>query len=733
MKKKEAKQFPKIKYQDKIIKIKKLVQDTNKCYSYNNSIINKNISNQISLIISKNLKKHSISKKQYNIYKINSIIFEQKNHMVAEFKNYLLWDETSEFLKRFYNLVESFDRLPSISQYYESYTLFAPIYFGLCGPLILIMNDWTRKKKNYLEYIEDKEEDDEKKQKLEKNLNFKKLIKSNLVFSNSSDSNSKKTIELTKYDKVDSFFIKDNKDLSLMENNENIEKINDKNMSLSKIMDEISSNYSIFIANTNKIKKKEEDNSKKKYSKKNKNSKNEMSKKDKNIVLSDKVLFSFTNLYKNRNKKFNSNNQKIKKYHYGTSNNSTSKVKRSNINEKNKEVNKTKSKINMPVNETKNSIKKRAKNNNLQITINNFTRNKIKDKKEIIQKHALTNTNNTNINITSYNSSSNISLSKLKSKKQKLKKLYLRNFKLITQTYNAHKANSPSSNTLDIIQNENSNNNNKSKNIKCNFTRLLTYKDGKYKRYSLNINKNLKNKIFPCFIKPNISQRNNDPFKSKINKLIKEKIIITSANSFSKKNKNNSKTENQSIKINNNKIINFAVLNKKLSNRNLARNLVLSKFQSKKEIVHKSKISWNNALHCKMIYSSLTKSKTSRNSSLTKSKKRNYNSKSNKRFIESLSMKPYKKELNKINLNFNFNINFNIDLNKNRKKKFLFSQKNNFGFLTQRNPILKGNKTNKSKSRGESSHKKNVLNSLIKNMKNDYNLKLKKLSKNNQI
>ena len=127
------------------------------------------------------------TKKTYNKYIINLIIFDQKRHIVSEFKNYLLWDETSEFLKRFYNSGESYERIPNISQYYESYTLFSPIYFCLDYPLVTIMNDWTKKKKKYLEYIEEKEEKDEykkkNKQNEQNNLNFKKLIKSNLICS----------------------------------------------------------------------------------------------------------------------------------------------------------------------------------------------------------------------------------------------------------------------------------------------------------------------------------------------------------------------------------------------------------------------------------------------------------------------------------------------------------------------------------------------------------------------
>ena len=105
----------------------------------------------------KNLKKYSTSNKKYRIYIINSIIFDQRIHKVAVFKNNLLWDESSEFLKRFYKNKESVERIPKISEYYEKYTLFPPVYFGLNGLIVITMNKWTKRKKNYLEYIEDQE------------------------------------------------------------------------------------------------------------------------------------------------------------------------------------------------------------------------------------------------------------------------------------------------------------------------------------------------------------------------------------------------------------------------------------------------------------------------------------------------------------------------------------------------------------------------------------------------
>ena len=760
--KKDSKINSKIKQQyqkEKSIKIKELCKAFAKYEPKNNSnsyieINNKITSNKISFssIISKNLKKYSITKKNYHIYIINSLILDQKIHIVTEFKNYLLWDETSEFLKRFYRAEESVDRLPNISQYYEIYTLFSPVYFGHEGPLVIIMNEWTRRKRNYLEYLEDKEEEDGKKKNIENNLNFKKFLESKLINSDTSDmnnKNSKKTLELTKYDNIDSFFIKDN-NLSLSDYlKEKDKNIYDKgDISLSKIMNSLSSNYSIYILNTINTKKNEKNkmknNTKKIIKQKEKDKKKEIHKIYKNIILSDKVLLSSTNLYKNPKTKKNHNFQnKSKNSHYCTSNNSPSKVKRS-YNERNKESklkdnnNNTKSKhkiINVPLIDMKKNNKTNKFNshrNNLKLITYNFTQNKTskKDKKEKdnIKNHALTNininnTNNrNNININSYicNNSENNSISKLKIRKQKLKRLYLRNLKFYIQK-NKEREKSSISNTIDTNTNHNDNINNMKKN-KFNFTRLQSNRDAKFKKYLLNGNNaNLKNFNSVKFVKPNNTQINGDLFAYKMNKLMKEKKI-SSTNSFSYKyktniNNNNSKKEKKSIK---NKLSNFLLLNKKLSNSNLIRNLVLIQFHSKKEIIHKTN---TNIFHHKVI-SSLNKhnNKNNKNNSLLNKKRMGI---SNKRLNESLSINPYKKELNKINLNFNFNINFNIDINKRRK--YMISHKNNIGLFTQRNPIIKGNKINKNKSKGwDNWNKKNVFNSLIKTMKYDYNLKTKK-------
>ena len=104
-----------------------------------------------------NLKKYNVTIDSYNKKIITDIIYDERKHIVSEFKNYLLWDERSDFLKRFYYKYESKNRLPKINHYYEKYTLFTPVYFNL-DDVVKIMLKNVKRKKKYLEMIEENED-----------------------------------------------------------------------------------------------------------------------------------------------------------------------------------------------------------------------------------------------------------------------------------------------------------------------------------------------------------------------------------------------------------------------------------------------------------------------------------------------------------------------------------------------------------------------------------------------
>ena len=67
----------------------------------------------------------------YNVKIINDIIYNEQTHAVAVFKDYLIYDDTSEFLKRPYETGECKDRLPKICEFYEKYSKVCPNYVSV--------------------------------------------------------------------------------------------------------------------------------------------------------------------------------------------------------------------------------------------------------------------------------------------------------------------------------------------------------------------------------------------------------------------------------------------------------------------------------------------------------------------------------------------------------------------------------------------------------------------------
>ena len=82
-------------------------------------------------ILSKLCIKYNSSDQTYNINVINNIIYNEKSHIVATFKDYLIIDDYSEFLKRYYKFGESMIRLPKYYEYYETYSKIYPNYTAI--------------------------------------------------------------------------------------------------------------------------------------------------------------------------------------------------------------------------------------------------------------------------------------------------------------------------------------------------------------------------------------------------------------------------------------------------------------------------------------------------------------------------------------------------------------------------------------------------------------------------
>lgn len=92
--------------------------------------------NSLEIMVMRRLKSHLISKYQgtktrFQRNIITNIIYNEKSHIVAMFKDFLILDDSSEFLKRFYKTREILVRLPKFLVYYETYSKIYPNYTTL--------------------------------------------------------------------------------------------------------------------------------------------------------------------------------------------------------------------------------------------------------------------------------------------------------------------------------------------------------------------------------------------------------------------------------------------------------------------------------------------------------------------------------------------------------------------------------------------------------------------------
>jgi len=58
-------------------------------------------------------------------------MYNEPRHIVTIFKDYLIFDDFSEYLKRFYSRQESRERLPRVFEFYSVYSKLFPTFVGL--------------------------------------------------------------------------------------------------------------------------------------------------------------------------------------------------------------------------------------------------------------------------------------------------------------------------------------------------------------------------------------------------------------------------------------------------------------------------------------------------------------------------------------------------------------------------------------------------------------------------
>ena len=110
-------------------------------------------------------KKYTKLPQSYDMNIIDNIIYNEKSHIVATFKDRLIIDDTGEFLKRYYKKQESDVRLPKFYEYYDLYSKIFPNYTAFNEGKYLYQN--IQKKQRMID-LQEKMEFEEKQQKEKK-------------------------------------------------------------------------------------------------------------------------------------------------------------------------------------------------------------------------------------------------------------------------------------------------------------------------------------------------------------------------------------------------------------------------------------------------------------------------------------------------------------------------------------------------------------------------------------
>ena len=100
------------------------------------------------------------TKDDYNIRMIEDILNNESTHLVAEFKDYLIMGDITEFLQKSYNREECKKYLPKIYEYYNSCSVIFPNYVKLHESKYIYKN--IRKKQKVIDNQQEQEEKLEK-------------------------------------------------------------------------------------------------------------------------------------------------------------------------------------------------------------------------------------------------------------------------------------------------------------------------------------------------------------------------------------------------------------------------------------------------------------------------------------------------------------------------------------------------------------------------------------------
>ena len=120
-------------------------------------------------VIKWNLEKYNSSPLFFQKFQILLLMENANTHLVSIFKDFLLFDDSTEFLKEYYEKEEIYPRLKTIYDYYESSSYLFPNYTAINEGKYIYRNIIKKQKLiDYLEDLEDKIKEKEEKEKLKK-------------------------------------------------------------------------------------------------------------------------------------------------------------------------------------------------------------------------------------------------------------------------------------------------------------------------------------------------------------------------------------------------------------------------------------------------------------------------------------------------------------------------------------------------------------------------------------
>ena len=124
--------------------------------------------------------KYFVSKISYQKSLIKNIIYDDKKRIVSVFKEQLIINDTSEYMKRYYKKHESFVRLKKYYEIYEEFSKVFPNYTPLSEAKYIYIN--IHKKQKILDLQQDQANN--WKLKLKKNSEIKNRLRNDRIFSN---------------------------------------------------------------------------------------------------------------------------------------------------------------------------------------------------------------------------------------------------------------------------------------------------------------------------------------------------------------------------------------------------------------------------------------------------------------------------------------------------------------------------------------------------------------------